>query len=54
VADEDKAGTPWTGDELDAIVADYFAMLAKDRAGIPYTKAHHNELLRLQIQRSRG
>jgi len=54
VADEDKTGTPWTGDELDAIVADYFAMLAKDRAGIPYTKAHHNELLRLQIQRSRG
>jgi hypothetical protein len=54
LANEDVAGTPWTDDELDAIVADYFAMLEADLAGRPFVKAHHNAALRERIQRSRG
>lgn len=54
MADRDVTGTPWTDDELDAIVADYFVMLEADLAGRPYVKAHHNETLRQQIGRSRG
>ena len=45
---------PWTSDENDLIVADYFAMLSADLAGRPYNKAEHNERLRNQIQRTRG
>jgi hypothetical protein len=30
VADDDKIGTIWSDDELDAIVADYFAMLKNE------------------------
>jgi len=52
--DQDVTGTPWTDGELDAIVADYFAMLEADFAGRSYVKAHHNEALRQQIGRSRG
>ena len=33
MADETKIGTPWQDDELDVIVADYFAMLAADLSG---------------------
>jgi hypothetical protein len=32
---------PWTDEENDLIVADYFAMLAEDMAGRPYNKAQH-------------
>lgn len=32
----------WTDEQNDAIVADYFAMLADDLAGRPYNKADHN------------
>lgn len=35
----------WTDAENDAIVADYFAMLADDIAGRPYGKAGHHRLL---------
>ncbi len=44
---------PWTDDENDLIVADYFAMLAADLAGRPYVKAEHNRRLRTRIDRSR-
>ena len=44
---------PWTDSENDLIVADYFAMLAADLTGRPYTKAEHNRRLRTQIDRSR-
>lgn len=54
MSSQDVAGTPWTDDELDAIVADYFAMLEADMAGRPYVKAQHNAALREQIGRSRG
>lgn len=48
------AGVNWTEDENDAIVADYFAMLAEDCAGRPYSKAEHNRALQERIGRSRG
>ena len=48
------AGVSWTEDENDAIVADYFAMLADDCAGRPYSKAAYNRALQERISRSRG
>jgi len=33
MAEREKIGKPWRDDELDAIVADYFAMLAADLSG---------------------
>lgn len=44
----------WTDDQNDAIVADYFAMLADDIAGRPYGKAEHNRLLQAVIGRPHG
>jgi uncharacterized protein DUF3883 len=54
MANEDIVGTPWTDDELDAIVEDYFNMLEAELVGKPYVKSLHNETLRQKIQRSRG
>ncbi len=46
---------PWTDEENDLIVADYFAMLADDIAGRPYKKAEHRRaLLPLLNDRSEG
>jgi hypothetical protein len=46
---------PWTDEENDLIVADYFAMLADDIAGRPYNKAEHRRaLLPLLNDRSEG
>ena len=36
---------PWTDEENNLIVADYFAMLADDVAGRPYSKAEHRRAL---------
>lgn len=47
-----KTGTDWSADELDAIVADYFAMLALDVAGQPFVKAHRARALMEQTGRS--
>ncbi len=44
----------WTDAQNDAIVADYFAMLADDIVGKPYSKAEHNRLLQVAIDRPRG
>jgi hypothetical protein len=44
----------WTDEQNDAIVADYFAMLADDIAGRRYSKAEHNRLLQAVIGRPRG
>jgi hypothetical protein len=52
VADEEKVGKPWRDDELDAIVADYFAMLAADLARRPYVKSRHSAALMAQIGRT--
>ena len=43
---------PWTDEENDLIVADYFAMLAEDMAGRPYNKAQHRRSL-MPLLRSR-
>jgi len=52
MADETKIGTNWQDDELDAIVADYFTMLAADLAGRQYVKSRHSEALMAQIGRT--
>src|SRR5690606_21402220 len=46
---------PWTDEENDLLVADYFAMLADDIFGRPYSKAEHRRrLLPLLNGRSEG
>src|ERR1700692_3019618 len=52
MADEKKIGTNWQDIELDAIVADYFAMLAADLASQQYIKSHHSAALMAQIGRT--
>src|ERR1700736_3294814 len=52
MADETKIGTDWQADELDAIVADYFGMLAADISGRPYIKSRHSAALMAQIGRT--
>jgi hypothetical protein len=52
MADEAKIGTNWQDDELDAIVADYFVMLAEDLSGQPYVKSRHSAALIAQIGRT--
>ena len=48
------AGEAWSDDENDAIVADYFDMLADDVAARPYNKAAHNRALQGMIGRGKG
>ncbi len=54
----DQQETPmaddWTGEQNDAIVADYFTMLADDIAGRRYVKAEHNRRLQAAVGRSHG
>ncbi len=52
MADDAKIGTDWQSDELDAIVADYFAMLKSELSGQPYVKAKHNKALMAIIGRT--
>lgn len=52
MADEAKIGTPWRDDELDAIVADYFAMLGAELSGQSYVKSRHCKALMAQIGRT--
>ena len=52
MADEAKMGKPWQDDELDAIVADYFAMLQADLSGLPYVKSQHSAALMARIGRT--
>lgn len=44
----------WTDAQNDAVVADYFTMLAQDIAGRSYSKAEHNRMLQAHIDRPRG
>jgi hypothetical protein len=48
------AATDWTDEQNDAIVANYFAMLAEDLAGRPYNKAAHNRAVQDRIGRGHG
>jgi Domain of unknown function (DUF3883) len=52
MAEETKSGTNWQDDELDLIVADYFAMLAADLSGQAYVKSRHSAALMAKIGRS--
>ena len=52
MAEETKRGTTWQDDELDLIVADYFAMLTADLSGQAYVKSRHSAALMAQIGRS--
>lgn len=52
MADEEKIGRPWDDAELDAIVADYFAMLTAELGGRPYVKSHHSKALMERIGRT--
>jgi hypothetical protein len=52
MADDTKIGTHWQDDELDVIVADYFAMLAADLSGQPYVKSRHSAALMTRIGRT--
>jgi hypothetical protein len=45
----------WSREEVEAAVADYFAMLAKELSGVSYNKAEHNRLLqKILVRRSKG
>jgi len=47
--------SPWSLDEVELIVADYFAMLRAELSGQPVNKAEHNKQLREQLHgRSKG
>jgi Protein NO VEIN, C-terminal len=50
--DEEKIGRPWSDDELDAIVADYFSMLRAELSQQLYVKSHHSAVLMKQIGRT--
>jgi hypothetical protein len=52
MADGTKIGTHWQSDELDLIVADYFAMLAADLSGRAYLKSKHSATLMALIGRT--
>ena len=52
MADDAKIGTHWQDEELDAIVADYFAMLEADLAGRTYVKLRHSKALMSRIGRT--
>ncbi len=52
MADQEKVGTPWSDDELDAIIADYFAMLHAELLRQPYVKSRHSATLMAQIGRT--
>ena len=44
----------WTREEVEATVADYFAMLEAELRGKNYSKAEHNRNLQKIVRRSRG
>lgn len=54
MVDDAKVGTDWGNDELDAIVADYFSMLAAELAGRPYVKSGYSKVLMERIGRPHG
>ncbi|MFD1702924.1 DUF3883 domain-containing protein [Methylopila henanensis] len=51
---EDLAGSDWTNEQVDLIVADYFDMLGLELSGKPFVKAQRNAALQALTGRSRG
>jgi hypothetical protein len=49
-----RAGSAWNDQEIDLIIADYFAMLSLELTGRKYNKAQHNRNLQQLIGRSEG
>ena len=47
-------GRPWTNEENELVVEDYFEMLAADLVGQHYKKSEHNRNLQSLIDRTRG
>jgi len=45
-----RIGQNWSTEEVEATVQDYFEMLRKEAAGLPYNKSEHNEQLRNSLQ----
>lgn len=54
MADHDLAGTVWTDNEVDLIVAGYFQMLGFELSGKSYVKSHKNVELQQETGRTRG
>ena len=52
--EEDPSRTPWSDQEIDLIVADYFEMLRMELAGEAFVKSHRNAALQEMIKRSAG
>ncbi|GGG96167.1 hypothetical protein GCM10007420_09740 [Glycocaulis albus] len=52
MADQTQVGTNWSDAELDAIIGDYFLMLAAELSGQPYVKSHHAKALMEAIGRT--
>ncbi len=52
MADESKVGTPWSNEDLDAIVADYFDMLGAELEGRRFVKSHHSAALMEKVGRT--
>lgn len=48
--DEGKRNAAWSDFENDLVVADYFDMLTKHRAGVPFVKLHHARKLIEQVE----
>lgn len=44
----------WSVDEVEAVVADYFAMLDAELSGLAYNKAERNRALQQRVNRSHG
>ena len=49
-----ERGAPWSAQEIETIVAEYFDMLESELAGGAVVKAEHNRALQNVIDRSRG
>jgi hypothetical protein len=49
-----SAGSDWTDQENDLLVADYFAMFGEEMAGRAYVKAHHRRAIVEHTGRSEG
>lgn len=47
-------GEDWSIEEVEAVVADYLAMLWKEKSGLDYNKAEHNRALQRLTERSKG
>ncbi len=50
----DRTGTPWSNEEIDIIVEDYFNMLHKELRGQNFRKSDHNRRVQSRTGRSKG